>query len=244
LWVSLHNVRRRRLKMRQIAMLLMVLGLAVFAAQGAPVFQENFDSYTSWPDGGWSTVGTTGLSSPGNGGSGQALELTRPASGETAAWHSFTEQSTGTVTAYIGQSINSSPGSAGGLRFLLSDFTAGKDLGYICLTEDGFVTMNTTNGYFESRRIGTYEADTWYPISISWDAVAKTVTASFDGGTPLTLGYAEAGANIANGLMAYNANTSGGTWYSYVDDIVVTPEPATMGLLALGGLGMLIRRKR
>jgi hypothetical protein len=38
-------------------------------------------------------------------------------------------------------------------------------------------------------------------------------------------------------------NSQAGGWVS-VDDIAVTPEPATMGLLAVGGLGVLVRRKR
>jgi hypothetical protein len=32
--------------------------------------------------------------------------------------------------------------------------------------------------------------------------------------------------------------------HAYMDDLSVTPEPATMALLGFGGLGMLIRRKR
>ena len=38
----------------------------------------------------------------------------------------------------------------------------------------------------------------------------------------------------------------GGTKDVYVDDILVTwvPEPATVGLIAAGGLGMLLRRRR
>ena len=44
---------------------------------------------------------------------------------------------------------------------------------------------------------------------------------------------------IAGGLWP-----NSGVHTSYVDDLSVVPEPATMGLLAIGGLGVLIRRRR
>lgn len=39
-------------------------------------------------------------------------------------------------------------------------------------------------------------------------------------------------------------NTTSANYYAYFDNIVVTPEPATMGLLGFGAIGLLARRRR
>lgn len=45
-------------------------------------------------------------------------------------------------------------------------------------------------------------------------------------------------------ICANSANWRGNYELGYFDEVTVTPEPATMGMLAIGGLGILFRRKR
>jgi hypothetical protein len=52
-------------------------------------------------------------------------------------------------------------------------------------------------------------------------------------------------AEDAGKNMAVYLNGGAGSWcWQQYDDVTLTPEPATMGLLAVGGLGVLFRRKR
>ncbi|MBN1553338.1 MAG: PEP-CTERM sorting domain-containing protein [Phycisphaerae bacterium] len=232
--------------MRLTLMLGMMLGLAAVVAQGAPVWQENFDSYTTWPAGGWER-GNNGDLSMGfdhTTGSANCLMLTKePSVSEPWAYHTFDSTAQGTATAWVRQTIDSTPGSGGGLRFVIANVATNKDIGYICLTEDKYVTLNTTNGYDTARRLGTYDPGTWYQISLSWDASTETVTASFNGGAPVSDSYKQSGAGNADQLLGYISNTVSTTFSGYVDDIVVTPEPTTLGLLAMGGLALVRRRK-
>lgn len=69
-------------------------------------------------------------------------------------------------------------------------------------------------------------------ITVAWSGgqYSKTVNSS---GTDVT------------GLSFYNTGTDwDGIGWSSFGNVVVTPEPATLSLLALGGLGMLVRRRR
>jgi len=53
------------------------------------------------------------------------------------------------------------------------------------------------------------------------------------------------GSEIGKNIIVVLGNGSGG-WTGWDDDaeLIETPEPATMGLLALGGVGFLLRRRR
>lgn len=71
---------------------------------------------------------------------------------------------------------------------------------------------------------------------------ASSYTVTFDGGTPFTVNFDVTPTAAVVGV-GYSEGTSSKT-YSQTDNWVLTPEPFTLGVLALGGLGMLIRRRR
>jgi len=98
-----------------------------------------------------------------------------------------------------------------------------------------------------------FDANQWYHALLEWDPSAGTlygrVTLLSDGSlvgeqTATGLGSITGIDRLAISEVGHTY-ASGATAYGYIDNVVVsqTPEPATLSLLALGGLA-LIRRKR
>ena len=86
--------------------------------------------------------------------------------------------------------------------------------------------------------------DTWFDEVITYDPATGDTTYAINGGTPISLG----GSPMVGDTMKLAIHPDGwGTGhYIHMDSLELTqaPEPATMSLLALGGLALIRRRRR
>ncbi len=80
----------------------------------------------------------------------------------------------------------------------------------------------------------------WFSVSYSWNVSTGDVSATVDGNAVGNWNISQTGFTPTRVAM----HIWGGTNKVAIDNIVVVPEPATMALLAFGGLGVLIRRRR
>jgi len=108
----------------------------------------------------------------------------------------------------------------------------------------------------EASATGTYVANTWYKLVFDVrDGTGGANDNTYDfsvysdigsGFTNLVWSKANLGLRdtAAGRIETFKFRNSAGGTISYWDDVSMTPEPATMGLLGLGGVGLLIRRKR
>jgi hypothetical protein len=98
------------------------------------------------------------------------------------------------------------------------------------------------------RTIVTPKVDQWVPVTISADAVSKTFTLTYDGMTYNNSGYGYQFFDWGDGL-AFNRlffSQSGAGVSTRIDNVRVAdsvPEPMTIGLLAIGGLVALLRKR-
>jgi hypothetical protein len=88
--------------------------------------------------------------------------------------------------------------------------------------------------------------DCWGQKILGKDFPATTVTNGWVSGTVDFVANKVAGMNLENlAVVTFGANQ---TWYStptgdlFIDDVILVPEPATMSVLALGGL--LLRKRK
>lgn len=84
---------------------------------------------------------------------------------------------------------------------------------------------------------------TWTEISGHVDYSTSMVTITQDGTNKGSFAFRSPKADTGAEWLIYVQNANYGIAVA-VDDLTFVPEPATMSLLTLGGLGMLIRRKR
>ena len=75
----------------------------------------------------------------------------------------------------------------------------------------------------------------------AWDDAGNH---NLDAGLQGTLSYTGDGAGVVRLRIGPDGSLNTGRFEGEIDNVSVTPEPATMSLLALGGLGVLARRKR
>ena len=159
----------------------------------------------------------------------------------------------GTVTQSIDIYIDPAMGAVG--DYWDMEVTLEDDEGNGGYGEFNFQGQKTSEGYFIGRHTPAYEvtAAGWYTFATMW---TEGATELLDSHTITGPGgfYADLG-DMAGAQPALNPNgaTAGYMWIFgressslslAIDNISYTPEPATMSLLALGGLALLKRRRR
>ena len=92
--------------------------------------------------------------------------------------------------------------------------------------------------------------DTWYLYEYTYDLASTCnwkVTRTTDSVVVLNVNFT---TDVINQTTTYDLEFNKGTYapgssfHSLVDDVALTPEPATLALLSLGGLAVLVRRRR
>jgi hypothetical protein len=235
--------------MRRVMGIGVVLALLVTPAMAS--FFDNFDSYTNGElvgQDGW--TGTTGIAAVQNDGT---LKLT----------YDDTKKPSVEGTGHV---INNFTPVTGPVITWSVDVYAGGNTGQEGNAFD--IQLNDAAGLNFARWYGGYNSDTpridgfgqvlpgvtlvanqWNSLKVVIDTVAKTSTFYHNNNNLGSLAYATnqpaigaAATQVTIGLQ--NASTSKNGAYKFYDNLSVTPEPATLGLLALGALFVSRRRAR
>ena len=249
--------------MRKVMMVLLVVGICTVSVQAA-VIDEDFEGLTvgsyssadtndSPADVGassWAGYGQTQAdivdsgstpADPFGGAGNQSMVLVGTAAGANP------------VVQYDGDAITGSArfkldfnNSAGDIYIEIKDSVGTKAIS-IYAYSTGVIGMLGVSNFEE-----TYNMDTNYCLLIDFDVVADTYTATLNG-TDLTRKIGEvvhtthsfrnATADISD-VWLENYLAGGGSEAFFDDLSVIIPEPVTLGLLAVGGLMALIRRRR
>lgn len=158
------------------------------------------------------------------------FELTMTISETTSAWLS------------LGFATSNTPGTGG-------DFTALSGMGNIIYREDGELDMwagpGTTfggvdgqNGY-SGARILTVTLDL-----TGYDGVTDFGTVSWSDSSLGSLGSISYNSDVNFGSILISESASGGTVSALSLDHTAIPEPTTTALLGLGGLALILRRRK
>jgi hypothetical protein len=168
--------------------------------------------------------------------------------GQSGAYLSFTPASDGIYS--ISAKVRSNGGNWGALGF-------GENWGRPTVNGQGEIWLllrpngnykgfasGATNTTFDEAASPGYAAAALTLIELTWDVAAQTVALSINGtniGTPADLSSAGV-ANVGQAGFWFDNSTAD---EAFVDDFTLTlvPEPMTLGVLAIGGLAALRRRR-
>ncbi|MBN1555936.1 MAG: PEP-CTERM sorting domain-containing protein [Phycisphaerae bacterium] len=187
----------------------------------------------------------------------QYLHMWRDSSGSQSAWAGLTTDAQNQVAAngtmrveLKAHNVSGFDGWGGSLNIGGFDSAPGSYANRafdISLRSNGEVWLYTGSSVKNTALDAVFDCNTWESLVIDVDFVTDTWSLTIDGVTVGSLGF-EAGdlskiQYVSIGMTDY----SGAAGRGGIDDLVVltpVPEPATLGLLAVGGLGIWIRKKR
>ena len=91
---------------------------------------------------------------------------------------------------------------------------------------------------FGAATLGSVTIGTWHKIEMNYVVGAGTYDAALDGAWTTGIGILSGVPTSATGIVLHDAGTA------HNGLIDATPEPATLGVLLLGGLMSIVRRRR
>ncbi|MBN1553347.1 MAG: PEP-CTERM sorting domain-containing protein [Phycisphaerae bacterium] len=253
---------------KALGLAMVVISFTALRARATVYFQEDFESYT-WgidiTDGLSATVGTWGVSSPvpspshvrvyndPAGGGGQCMRIYDGSAEWLNVTAQFASQATEPLTIeydlyfiYWGVTARSEMhvvGDTGNLTTTYLKYNANSTTGSATNVEDGGLS---TEG------LGTVPTDTWFHVTIDLPVLPQSGAFTFHqtinvGSTVIFDGdlqsFSNSGAEYLTGFM-FSEQAVSNNIYHYVDNISITPEPATIGLLMAGSLLGMVRRKK
>jgi hypothetical protein len=119
------------------------------------------------------------------------------------------------------------------------------------------ISVNTGTGaisFFDQTTVaaatgGTFTKDAWHQLGIEVDILSGTVRGFFDGvqvgaGFHTQTNVSDFDTMVVNAGAATAAQNKNVYWDDYVVETKAVPEPATIGAVAVGVLGLLLRRRK
>lgn len=249
-------MKSNKTKWRWLCCVAAILSMVVTTNAQAALFEDDFDGSSSIDTNKWTQTG--GTTAPGD-----VIEVVTEGSNNVAHFHSvggagMTSNSLTTKTSFgddhtLTVDVKRPTGAVGqpAFNFFYGSGAASTRSYHVDWGQNHNVSIFTYHNSTWAHR-GTLGGtslnwDTWYHFEIinSDTSVGINIYES-DGITLVDSGtYShDSGMGSDRTLIFKCTANAGNTVGGYIDNVVVTPEPATMVLLGLGGVGLLIRRRR